>query len=239
MPIFSIAEKKGFGELCFLTFWESFLNLESVGSNFVLGTRFATFWLFIFGSRDIPCCILDVALSTPIIYCMSLQSFRLRGRLIILLQEKKHFFTIAWQSYTFCRSGFVFGRQPDVGGFLWKLFSGSELFCISHHGDLWVKSLRSPWKRNLVFFTFSRAFSVAFLVPTVAAIGWYTNILLHFMVLFYVSYIVPFFFQKLFSIYCILCHSFVSTICRYIEITFFLGIYWHISIDTYFLNCYP
>ena len=42
--------RKRFWRAVFPHFWGLFLNLESVGSNFALGSGFATFWLFIFGS---------------------------------------------------------------------------------------------------------------------------------------------------------------------------------------------
>ena len=117
LPIFSIAER-GFGELCFLTFRACFwmwkvlvqilhlvLDLQHFGSSFLDPLLYFRYNTVHTSNLLSVTAMLSVAKTA-----------------YTFVSEEKHFSTIAWQSHTFCRWGFVFGRQPDVGGFLWKPF---------------------------------------------------------------------------------------------------------------------
>ena len=60
------------------------------------------------------------------------------------------------------------------------------IFCVivvSLYYNIYIYLTRSPWNRNLVFFSFSRIFSGALLVPTVKANGQYTIYIYYFYLL--------------------------------------------------------
>ena len=89
----------------------------------------------------IPCCILCVALSTPMkILGVTAMLLVYEDCFMISFQEKNAIFcSIAWQSHTFSRWGFVFGRQPDARLFVGKRFSWTEVFsCLTMLGVLFL-----------------------------------------------------------------------------------------------------
>ena len=55
---------------------------------------------------------------------------------------------------------------------------------------IYIYLTRSPWNRNLVFFSFSRIFSGALLVPTVKANGQYTIYIYYFLSIIYMSMLI-------------------------------------------------